>query len=118
MNTTQQNFQKIQQLNETSQSQHVLTLFRKVKAPQETELILASLLFWAQTNLTDLDWNWMEQVTGAAAQALDKNPQALYRNLESPRLMDAESLEEAAMICLEQVADQIPPQDSPSSRYQ
>jgi hypothetical protein len=118
MNTRQQKAEKIDLLNRTTLSLHVTTLFNQENAIQETEMVLCSLLFWAATNLTDLDWAWMEEVTGAAAHALDRSPERLYRNLDTPGMEYAETLEEAAMICLGQVVDLIVPDNSPASRYQ
>jgi hypothetical protein len=109
---------QIATLNETPLSQHIKLLFKQEKSVQESVLILCSLLYWAEKNLPDLDWNWMQEVTGAAAQAVNTNPEKLYRILDTPGMEDAETLEEAAMLCLGQVADVIIPDDSPAFRYQ
>ena len=97
-------------LNATPLSQHVLALFKQEKQSPEDGMALVALLVWAQENMQDkLDYHWMELVTGNVAQLEASDPQGLYETLEdSGPILDAETLEEAAMCLLRNLADYFP----------
>lgn len=105
-------------LNKTALSQHITSLFRQEKAALEAGLVLGSLIMWAQKSLDELDYHWMERVAGwVAMQEMQGNPQSLYADLAVPGMEEAQTLQEAAMLALSNLADIIIPDHCPAAAY-
>jgi pyruvate carboxylase len=99
----------LQTLNELPMSQHVLELMKNEHVSAQPGLAVLSLLLWAQENMP-IDFWRMETVIGLAARAEMDDPEALMENLRDaePNLLEATTLEDAAMALLRLLADLIP----------
>jgi hypothetical protein len=94
----------IRALNSTLLSQHVALLMKNEKAIQDAPLILVSLLVWAAEH-TYADYSLGEYEVGEAIRATEVDPQALYDNLADDRMMNSQSLEDAAEVLASRMSD-------------
>ena len=97
-------------LNAMPLNQHVLELMKQEHVSPDPGLAVVALLLWAQTNMDEVDPNWLETVVGLAARAEMDDPEALMENLEdaAPEILKATTLAGAAMALLQLMADLIP----------
>ena len=96
-------------LNSTPQSMHLLSLLKQAGVPHNpNNLVVTSVLMWAAQNLAG-DRGWAQEVEGAAALADLEEPEAMAQNLAQVELLETTTLEEAAMLLLQEVADLMPP---------
>lgn len=95
-------------LNETPVSQHVMTLFQQAKEPfSPSNLALVNLMLWAAENHYQ-DWHLGQQEAGAVVAAQEANPQAVHANLEDERMLEAQTLQQAAAVLVSRVAEMFP----------
>lgn len=99
--------------NATPLSQHVLTLFQKAQVQPLPGLLLASLAWWAKDNL-DVPAPWAQALEQALALAEDRDPAAAYAAMETPAILDAETLKEAGLALLRRLVDLIPADTQPA----
>lgn len=96
--------------NATPLSQHISNLFRMAKQDPGPGLVLASLAFWAQENLPELDWQQVHPLVEAVLRVELHNAPALYANLaEAPGLMGAPDLKTAAHLMVQHLVSIAPP---------
>lgn len=100
----------IQDLNSTPLSQHIASLFRAAKEPMEPGLVLASLAWWAQEHLKEMDWRQVQPLVAAVLEVELEDARALYGNLaQAPGLMEAPDLPAAAHRLLQHLVALAPP---------
>ena len=96
-------------LNSTPQSRHLLSLLKQESVSHNpNNLVVTTVLMWAAQNLVG-DKAWAQEVEGAAALADLEEPESMAQNLAQAEVLDATTLEEAAMLLLQEVADLMPP---------
>lgn len=104
----------VTELNETPLSQTLADLLKTAKVDLwPNKLVIVHLLEWALENQA-ADPSWSEAASAAVNLAAQEDPEALYENLESSRLDEATTLEQAGLAIISSVLDLIPAGTSPA----
>ena len=100
---------RVTDLNSTPQSKHLLSLLKQAGVPHSPDnLAVTTVLVWGAQNLVG-DKYWAQEVEGAAFQDDQRNPEGLVESLAQAEVENATTLEEAATLLLQEVADLMPP---------
>ena len=108
-NSREAHLKKIRHLNATPLSQHVVSLMKQRGREVGSGLALVSLGIWALDGLPEVEPRWLEERVDALIYDAMRAPRLVYENLaEAQEILDATTLEEAAHLLLQHLADIYP----------